>query len=1096
MGLPGAQAAGDSLPTAVSPTGRYVVFTSSASNLAAGDSQGFGSDDVFVRDRDPDDDKVFDENNAQTILVSHTKGNGPPANQSDQGSISADGRYVAFASGATNLVEGRDSGGLFVRDLVAKTTIAVGSGRDPSISADGRYVAFAAVDNTIPGDNNSAFDVFRHDLVTNTTTLVSRSDSGAQANGHSLRPSISGNGRFVAFDSPADNLVPGDDGRSDVFVRDLRAGTLSLVSRASDVGGAPGAPSDRISRSPSLSADGRFVAFSSNASNFVAGGGLSDVYVRDLQEGKTEVASRSSGAGAADANNHSNVPLAIAGDGGFAAFSSKASNLVTGDLNGISDVFRRELGPRLAPPSVSVGDVRVVEGDVGEVDASFVVSLSRAVGQAVVVDFATADASASAGEDYVARSGSVLIAPGQTSATVTVKVSGDVLGEPDERFFVNLSNADRATVADGQGEATIVDDDEALSTVSVGDVSVSEGDAGTVDATFAVSLSGPSGRAVDVDFATADGTATATGDYLFNSGTVSFAAGETVKTVTVKVIGDTLEEPQEQFFVRLAGARGATVGDGEGVGVIFDNDAPTSDPSVSIGDVSVLEGDAGVVQATFAVSLSPAPTRDVVVDFATANDSATAPGDYQTKSGSVTIAAGQTTGTVSVAVAGDRLDEPDERFFVNLSNARGAVLADGQGAGTIVDDDAPPVVAVADSVVTEGDSGDVQASFTFSLSQASGRVVTVDYATADDSAVAPGDYAAGSGSVTFAAGDTTKTVTVAVNGDLLDEIDERFDVKLADPQGASMAAGEKGVATIIDNDAPPVLAIADTRVTEGDSGEVDASFTVSLSAPSGREVSVDFATVDGSAVAPGDYGALTTKVAFAAGQTTKDVVVKVKADTLDEPDERFFAQLANPVNAMISDDRAGGLIIDDDAPAAAPDPGAGGGAGATGAAPDPGAGGGAGATGAAPASSSDAAQPAPAPAARDSVRPTLSGLSLSRSRLRPTRRGARSSLAFKLSEVAAVKVFVQRAANGRRVGGRCVAITRANRATRRCTRYKTLAGGLTHQGRQGANTMAFSGRLGGRALAPGRYRLRVVATDTAGNRSAPRHISLQIMSGR
>jgi Calx-beta domain/CARDB len=225
--------------------------------------------------------------------------------------------------------------------------------------------------------------------------------------------------------------------------------------------------------------------------------------------------------------------------------------------------------------------------------------------------------------------------------------------------------------------------------VSVGDATVTEGDSGTVNATFTVSLSRPSATPVTVDFATADGTATAPGDYASTSGTLTFAPGETSKAVTTTVNGDTVCEVDESFFLNLSNATGATIVDGQGQGTILNDDSCV--PDVSINDVSVTEGNSGVTNATFTVTLSQTTVNPVSVDFATADGTATAPSDYAATAGTLAFAPGDLSKTVTVPVNGDLLFEPDETFVVNLTTAVGASIADGQGQGTILNDDpAPP----------------------------------------------------------------------------------------------------------------------------------------------------------------------------------------------------------------------------------------------------------------------------------------------------------------------------------------------------------------------------------------------------------------------
>src|SRR5688500_4599472 len=246
--------------------------------------------------------------------------------------------------------------------------------------------------------------------------------------------------------------------------------------------------------------------------------------------------------------------------------------------------------------------------------------------------------------------------------------------------------------------------------------------------------------------------------------------------------------------------------------------------TISIGDAVVAEGDSGTTSATFTVTLSAAETGTVTVDYATADGSAVAPGDYTAvPATTLTFAPGEVTQTVTVDVRGDVLDEDDETSFVNLTNAVGADLGDAQGLGTINDDDPLPSVAIGDVTVSEGDTGTVTASFAVTLALASGREVRVHYAAADGTATAPADYSATDGEIVFAAGETAKLVTVPVHGDLLDEIDETFTVVLSDPVNATLGDAS-GLGRITDDDPLPALSVNDVTVTEGNSGATNAVF--------------------------------------------------------------------------------------------------------------------------------------------------------------------------------------------------------------------------------------------------------------------------------
>ncbi len=561
-----------------------------------------------------------------------------------------------------------------------------------------------------------------------------------------------------------------------------------------------------------------------------------------------------------------------------------------------------------APPSISITDVAVVEGDAGTVNAVFNVTLSGASGQSIAVDWATANGTAASGSDYTAASGTLTFNPGVTSRTITVVVNGDVLDEADETFTVNLTNPVNVTIAGGSGAGTITDDD-APPSISIDDVTVTEGNGAGVNATFTLSLSAASGRTITIDYGTADGTASAGSDYTAIASSVTFTPGSTLRTLTVVVLGDTVDEANETFFVNLSNPLNVTIGDGQGLGTISDDDTA---PGLSIDDVSVVEGNAGTVNAVFTVTLAAASGLPVSVDWATANGTAAAPGDFTAASGTLTFPPGTTSMPITIAVAGDTLDEADETFTVNLSNATNAAISDGQGAGTITDDDTPPALSIADVTVTEGDSGTVNAVFAVTLSAPSGRTITVAYATANGTAVAPADYVAGSGTLTFTPGATSRSITVAVNGDTLDEADEAFTVVLSGPTNATILDGS-GAGTITDDDAPPALSIAGVSVAEGNTGTVNAVFTVTLSAASGRTVTVGYASTAGSATSGTDFLAASGTLTFAPGATSRTITVAVNGDTIDELDETFFVDLTNPTNATITTARGTGTIIDDDA---------------------------------------------------------------------------------------------------------------------------------------------------------------------------------------
>jgi uncharacterized repeat protein (TIGR01451 family) len=343
----GAQGNSTSYPysTAISADGRYVAFGSYADNLVAGDTNGWP--DVFVHDR------VTGQTTRVSVSSAGEQGNaqileGPPPFGSI--AISADGRYVAFSSFSDNLVAGDTNGVLdaFVHDRLSGNTarVSVGSSGEQgnrelsdgvAISADGRYVVFnSSADNLVAGDTNGALDAFVHDRLSGKTTRVSVSSVGAQGSNGGYSSAISADGRYVAFSSEADNLVAGDtNGETDAFVHDRVTGQTTRVSV-----GSAGEQGDDSSAPTAISADGRYVAFGSDAHNLVAVGRSSgsgnDAFVHDRVTGETTLVSVSS---AGVPGDYYSYPIAISADGRYVALWSAADNLVAGDANGTNDSF-------------------------------------------------------------------------------------------------------------------------------------------------------------------------------------------------------------------------------------------------------------------------------------------------------------------------------------------------------------------------------------------------------------------------------------------------------------------------------------------------------------------------------------------------------------------------------------------------------------------------------------------------------------------------------------------------------------------------------------------------------------------------------------
>ncbi|WP_198554036.1 putative Ig domain-containing protein [Xanthomonas citri] len=426
----------------------------------------------------------------------------------------------------------------------------------------------------------------------------------------------------------------------------------------------------------------------------------------------------------------------------------------------------------------------------------YTVTLSQTNTSATTVNL-TRSGTATSGTDYSGAATSVVVPANTSSASFAVTPIADTTVEADETVtFSVASGTGYSTGSPASATATIVNDDFPVASIAVSPASVTED--GATNLLYTVTLDQPSPSALSIGFGVS-GTATSGTDYAAVSSPLVIAAGQTTGTITINPTADTTVEPDETVVISLNTGSGYTVGSpNSATGTILNDDLPV----LSINDVSVNEGNAGTTNATFTVSLSaPAGAGGVSFDIATADGTATAGVDYVASSlTGQTIPAGSSSATFTVLVNGDTLAEPNETFFVNVSNVTGATVSDGQGLGTIVNDDAQPALSIDDVSVNEGNSGTTTATFTVSLSAASGQTVTVNYATADGTATAGSDYVARSGTLTFAPGVTAQGVAVTVNGDTAVEPNETFSVGLSGASNATIARAT-GTGTILNDDA-------------------------------------------------------------------------------------------------------------------------------------------------------------------------------------------------------------------------------------------------------------------------------------------------------
>jgi len=488
---------------------------------------------------------------------------------------------------------------------------------------------------------------------------------------------------------------------------------------------------------------------------------------------------------------------------------AKASGSLRGGRRSGLGCGVEELERRDCPASLSIANVTLLEGTDASPLARFRVSLSQPSSTRVLVNWGTADGSATvADNDYQSASGTIFFSPGQISKTVTVSIRGDSKIESDELFSVRLSRAVGATIRGATGTATIRNDDVSqpvIPTLSVSDTQLPERNGGRSDARFTITLSEAITKPVTVQCSTANGTATtAGGDYVATAWRVTFAPGETEKTFSVSVLGDTRIELDETFSLVLSNPRNATIAKATGTAIIRNDDfAPPAPVVVSILGSSVIEGNGppGVaVFAAFNITLSRVAESVVTVDYKTYDGSATTiDNDYLATIGTMTFAIGETTKMVVVPVIGDTKPERDETFSLGIVSAAGALFDRTPARATLIDDDTLPEVRVAGVALPEGNAGLSTASFVITLNRSWEQPVVVTYSTRDGSATATdSDYLPALGTVTFAPGEYEKTVGVSVIGDTRAEIDERFFIDLSSAINATIAEGTGTV--IIQND--------------------------------------------------------------------------------------------------------------------------------------------------------------------------------------------------------------------------------------------------------------------------------------------------------
>ncbi len=564
--------------------------------------------------------------------------------------------------------------------------------------------------------------------------------------------------------------------------------------------------------------------------------------------------------------------------------------------------------------NLTIDDVAITEGGV----ATLTVSLSSVPGAPVTFDWATANGTALSGTSYTAASGTtVTITPPATTAQFTVNsISNLTSCETDKVFAVNISNVVGAVVADGAAQVTIEDNDLPTVYFSAASSSVTEGSNAAVTARLNAICAT---HDVSIQVTTTDGTAVSAGggaDFTaLSAQTVTIAAGDLTEDVSVTTTNDSRDENDETLTLAMANPTDATLGATTSHTLtINDNDAA---PTISIADVTVTEGTgAGATNATFTVTASAVSDLSITAAYATSNGTATTgASDYTSTTGTATISAGSTSTTFSVPIGRDALDEIDETFNVTLSaggnySPVGSTLS---AIGTITDDDAAPTISLSNLSVNEASGS---ATVVATLSTASGRAISFDWATAAVSATAGSDYTTTSAaSESIAAGSTTKNLVVPILNDAtLCESIERFTVSLSNL--VDVGAGTLSSTVSITDDDRPLLTSSVAPVTEGTAQPVN--LTLSFACP--QDVSIDYFTVGNTATAGDDFVHASGSVTIPTGFTVGSVNISTTDDLIRESDsEKYFVSFYNsePIQisgasfaeAAINDDEAGTVTV-------------------------------------------------------------------------------------------------------------------------------------------------------------------------------------------
>lgn len=620
----------------------------------------------------------------------------------------------------------------------------------------------------------------------------------------------------------------------------------------------------------------------------------------------------------------------------------------------------------------SISDVSIVEGDSGTKFANFTVNLDAASSEVVNIGYATEDGNAKVTEDYTEATGTVSFNPGETSKTISVEVLGDIVGEANETFTVNLLGTRGQVIASSSGTITNDDGTPPLPTLTIENTSATDGNE-AAKAIFTISLDRPTDNPVTVDYTTQDGTAIAGEDYTATNGSLTFAVGETSKTVAVDILKDSLIEGDEAFSLELSNvSANATISDSQGIGNIVestlditfadnstDSKLIASYPPNGSKDPNNLPFAISEDHKTIIIEGNSNGWKEIpLVDNLASNDSPLTPYtvvEFDFKSDEAGKLHGlhfegrdhhayyapweegrffQLFGDSVFGIQDfnnydDSFGEwksyqipvgqfiTDTRFHDGSSKAVQWLVFAHEGSNADSNSQFQNVefkelLPLSIDNVTVNESDNI-ATFTVTIPEASSEIITVNYSTADDTAIAGQDYIAASGTVTFAPGETSQTIDITINDDNESEAEENFNLNLGNVSNA-ISFNQRGIVTLEDDEESlPIISVADINLNEGNSDTTTALLTLTLDKPATQTISVDYTTQDATATAGEDYTATTGTVTFNTGATQQTIEVTINGDTFNETNENFLISLTNAVNATINNNEATVTIDNDDA---------------------------------------------------------------------------------------------------------------------------------------------------------------------------------------